>query len=311
MTMPPDDRGDQEETPGSQPAGYPQPGPPGYSAPGYPPPGYPPPGYPPPGYPPPGYRPPGYPPPGPPGPPGYPGSPGAAQGLPGYPGSPGAAQGLPGYPGSPGAAQSPPPYYSPAAAGTRSGSALTALVLGILGLLSSFVGGILAIIFGIVALVRIRKTGSRGRAMAITGIVLGVMWTGVSVLLIVLGVHAASYGNIGRLQAGACFDNTQPGQVATQVQFLSSCTQPHNGQVVGTFALSGSTWPGTLAVRQQASAACAAMLGSVLRQHALSGVQVLNYTPDQQAWSSGDRSASCVLLDPNTQRAGSMFTGNG
>ena len=50
------------------------------------------------------------------------------------------------------------------------------------------------------------------------------------------------------------------------------------------------------------------MLGSVLGQRALShGVSLLNYTPDQQAWSSGDRSASCVLLDPDTRRTGSMF----
>ena len=325
MTTPSDDRGDQEETPGSQPAGYPQPGPSGHPAPGYPPPGYPPPGYPPPGYPPPGppgYRPPGYPPPGLPGYPGsagtaptrtgYPGNPGTAPTLPGYPGNPGTGPTLPGYPVSPGTAAGPPPYYSPAAAGARSGSALTALVLGILGLLSSFVAAILAIIFGVVALVRIGKTGGRGRAMAITGIVLGVMWTGLSVLFIVLGVHAASYGSIGRLQAGACFDNTQPGQVSTQVQFLSSCTQPHNGEVIGTFGLSGRTWPGTLAVRQQASTACAAMLGSVLRQRGpASGVRLLNYTPDQRAWSSGVRSASCVLEDPYSRLAGSMFAGNG
>jgi hypothetical protein len=181
-------------------------------------------------------------------------------------------------------------------------------VLGILGLLSSFLSPVLAIVFGVVALVWIRRTGSRGRAMAVTGIVLGVMWTGLSVVFIVLGVHAANYGNIGRLQAGACFDTVQPGQVSTQVRFLPSCAQPHNGQVAGTFALSGGAWPGTAAVRRQASAGCAAMLGSVLRQHALgSGVSVLNYTPDQQAWSSGDRSASCVLLDPNARHPGSMY----
>lgn len=220
--------------------------------------------------------------------------------------------GLPSYPGGPAAAPSPPPYYPPGPAAPRSGSALTALVLGILGLLSAFFGAILAIIFGIVALVRIRKTGSRGRAMAITGIVLGVIWTGLTALFVALGIHATSYGSIGRLRAGACFDNTQPGQVSTQVYFLSSCAQPHNGQVVGTFALPGTAWPGSLAVRSQASAGCAAMLGSVLQQHALSnGVGMRNYTPDEQAWSSGDRSAACVLLDPSTRHAGSMFARNG
>jgi hypothetical protein len=163
-------------------------------------------------------------------------------------------------------------------------------------------------VFGIVALVWIRRTGGLGRAMAVTGIVLGVMWTGLTVVFIVLGIHAADYGNIGRLRAGACFDTVQPGRVSTQVRFLSSCAQPHNGQIAGTFALSGSAWPGAPALHRQASAGCTAMLGSVLRQHALSpGVSVLNYTPDRQAWSSGDRSASCVLLDPGSRHTGSMF----
>jgi Septum formation len=148
--------------------------------------------------------------------------------------------------------------------------------------------------------------------MAIAGIVLGVMWTGLSILFIALGVHAVNYGNLGRVQAGACFNNLQPGQVSTQVHFLSSCSQPHNGQVVGTFALSGQTWPGSPALHREASAGCSAMLSSVLRQHALaSGVSALNYTPDKQAWSSGSRSASCVLLDPNARHTGSMFASSG
>ncbi len=185
------------------------------------------------------------------------------------------------------------------------------MVLGILGLLSSFLSPVLAIVFGIVALVWIRRTGGRGRAMAITGIVLGVIWTGLTVVFIVLGVHAVNYGNLGRLQAGACFNNLQPGQVSTQVHF-SSCSQPHNGQVVGTFALPGQTWPGAAALHREASAGCTAMLGSVLRQHALGGgISALNYTPDQQAWSSGNRSASCVLLDPNSRHAGSMLAPSG
>jgi Septum formation len=144
--------------------------------------------------------------------------------------------------------------------------------------------------------------------MAVTGIVLGIMWTGLTIVFIVLAVHAVNYGNLGRLQAGACFNTLRPRQVSTQVHFLSSCSQPHNGQVVGTFVLTGQTWPGAPALHQEASTGCAAMLGSVLRQHTLSsGVSALNYVPDQHAWSSGDRSASCVLLDPNSRHTGSMF----
>ena len=57
------------------------------------------------------------------------------------------------------------------------------MVLGILWLY--WIGSILAVIFGHVALSQIRKDPSiRGRGMAIAGLVLG--WVGVGVLLIVL-----------------------------------------------------------------------------------------------------------------------------
>ncbi len=212
--------------------------------------------------------------------------------------------------GPPGAAGGPQPYYSPRPARPRSESAIAALVLGILGVLSSFFGAILAIVFGVVALVTIRKTGQRGGVMAIIGIVLGVMWTMLTVLFIVLAIHSAGHGNIGRLQAGDCFDNTHPGRVSAQVR-LVSCTQPHNGQVVGTFMLPGNAWPGDGAVNREAATGCAAMLGSVLRQHRLgSGISGLNFSPDQQAWSSGTRAVTCVLLDPNATHTGSMLAGS-
>ena len=57
------------------------------------------------------------------------------------------------------------------------------MVLGILWLY--WIGSILAVIFGHVALSQIQKDPSiRGRGMAIAGLVLG--WVGVGVLLIVL-----------------------------------------------------------------------------------------------------------------------------
>jgi hypothetical protein len=179
-----------------------------------------------------------------------------------------------------------------------------------MGLLSSFVAGILAIVFGIVTLVRVGKTGERGTGMAITGIVLGVMWTALTVLFIALGIYGASHGNVGSLQAGACFDSTQPGQVSAQVRYVSSCSQPHNGQVVGTFVLAGNAWPGATAVSREAAAGCTAMIGGILHQQGPgNGIRWVNYYPGQQAWSSGTRTVSCVLVDPDAQHTGSLLTG--
>jgi hypothetical protein len=218
--------------------------------------------------------------------------------------------------GIPGVTETSAPPSTPAtgsrsAAGPHSPSAFTGLVLGILGLLASFLGPILAIVFGIAGLTRIRRTGQRGGVMAVTGILLGVMWIAATAVFAVLVIHNQSYGSIAGLPAGGCFDNAQPGHVATRVRYLSSCAQPHNGEVVGTFALPGTAWPGQQAVSREASAGCAELLTSVLGQQTLSsGVRGVNYSPSQQAWSAGTRAVSCVLLDPNSTHTGSMLAGN-
>jgi hypothetical protein len=72
----------------------------------------------------------------------------------------------------------------------NNGLAIAAMILGILWLY--WIGSILAVIFGHVALSQIGKSGGtqQGRGMAIAGLVLG--WVGVGVLVIVLLVAAGS-----------------------------------------------------------------------------------------------------------------------
>jgi len=76
------------------------------------------------------------------------------------------------------------------------GLAIASLVLGLIWLW--FVGSILAIIFGFIALNQIKESGGRqtGRGLAIAGIVLGFAWTGLVVVAIIaitfLGSEATS-----------------------------------------------------------------------------------------------------------------------
>jgi hypothetical protein len=82
----------------------------------------------------------------------------------------------------------PPPYPYPAYAtpGTN-GLAIAALVLGILWLY--WVGSILAVIFGHIALSQIRHSHQGGRGLAIAGLVLG--YVGLALLLLfIIGVVA-------------------------------------------------------------------------------------------------------------------------
>ena len=132
-------------------------------------------------------------------PPGYPWPPMASP--PPYPYPPNAAQGP--WPGPyPPPGQYPPPYTSPnpntayASPGTN-GLAIAALVLGILWLY--WVGSILAVIFGHIALSQVRRTGQGGRGLAIAGLVLG--YVGLALLLLVIflvivGVTVAHTGTV-------------------------------------------------------------------------------------------------------------------
>ena len=86
----------------------------------------------------------------------------------------------PGYP-PPAYGQPPYPYPYPPARSTN-GMAIASMVLGIVWVY--WIGSILALIFGYLALKDIREKGQAGEGMAIAGIVLG--WIGVGILAIVL-----------------------------------------------------------------------------------------------------------------------------
>jgi hypothetical protein len=77
--------------------------------------------------------------------------------------------------------------YQPVQRQTTNGFAVAALVLGIAVLCTGIFGGILAVVFGNLALSRIDESQGRekGRGMAITGIVLG--WIAIGLTAVVAG----------------------------------------------------------------------------------------------------------------------------
>jgi len=164
--------------PGSYPPGSYPPGsyPPGTYPPGtYPPGSYPSGGYPPGGYPPVSQIPPGQIPPGP-----YPPAPA-------FPGQ------------APGGGYQPPPvpgYWSPPPAPgfvpvTRTnGLAIASLVLGILWLF--WLGSLVGLVLGLVALKQIKDRNQGGRGIAIAGVVLSVLWLVGFVVAIIVGASKGS-----------------------------------------------------------------------------------------------------------------------
>jgi len=92
------------------------------------------------------------------------------------------------YPAAPPPAPTQPQYVMVQNKGTN-GLAIASLVLGIIWIY--WLGSILAVIFGHVALSQIARSGQNGRGLAIAGLVLG--WIGVGVLtIVILGMAAAS-----------------------------------------------------------------------------------------------------------------------
>jgi Domain of unknown function (DUF4190) len=189
------------ETPSTLPmSGPPSSGPPSSGPPQYPgPPGYGQPGYDQAGYgPPPGPGQPGYGQGHQLGQPGYgqeatPGQPPGQWYSPGQPYPPGQPGYGPGYPpGQPAYSQAPYgyPYGGPAKAARFNGYAIASFVLGLAGFM--LVTLVLSVIFGIVALVGIRKTAERGKGFAIAGLAVSGVWL---LLFVIIVIGAASSPN--------------------------------------------------------------------------------------------------------------------
>src|SRR5688572_28977722 len=122
--------------------------------------------------------------------------------------------------------QAPPPYSNTQPSRGGSGLAITALVLGVLALLSSWtvVGGILlglgAVIVGFVALSKIKQGRAGGKVTAIIGIITGALGLLAAVALIAIGASLLNSESGQNLQD--CLEdagNDQEAQAECQREF--------------------------------------------------------------------------------------------
>jgi len=225
-------------------------------------------------------------------------------------GSPYGAPG--GYYGDTGGAYGSPsggsPYAYPGQPYSRktSGWAIASFVLGLLG------GVVLSVVFGFIALSRIKRFGQQGRGFAIAGFVLSGVWTILLVILIITGgLHTAtrspSTGKITHggslsvfsLAVGDCFNTPTDSQDVATVT-AEPCNQPHSAQVYAKFKLTGSdfSYPGTTTAKGLASKGCGARIGSIDRSKTTSAMTVRFLFPDQTAWLAGQRTVSCIIFNP-------------
>jgi len=239
------------------------------------------------------------------------------------PGEPFTSQGPPGPPGVPGGTGGPGRRASP---GKADGFAVASLVLGLLGI--TIIGAVLGIIFGITALRRIRRTGRRGRGMAIAGLAFSAIWLLLVGAFFVLGngsgkspaqpsasaghsspptakasspaSHGALSTNVFALRPGQCFQNPPASQTVLGVTYVTvvSCAKPHNAQAFVQFTATGTSWPGTAALRRQADTGCQARIKGNVQTSKIKQSMTLHYLyPLEASWASGHRIITCLIVN--------------
>jgi len=212
-------------------------------------------------------------------------------------------------------AQTATPAYPPAYAGYpgpvqaqgTSGWAIAALICGIVG------ASVLGLIFGFVALSKIRKSGLRGKGLAIAGISVSGIWILVVALGVAGAIHSASSDHspggspsaasvsVFSLTAGECFDNPMGASTVTEVSVMP-CSQPHNAQIYATFTLHGSSnfdYPGLGTVRQLATNGCNARINADLDKPKLTNLMSIRFIfPILGSWLTGHRTVACMIVNP-------------
>lgn len=185
------------------------------------------------------------------------------------------------------------------------GFAIASLVL-------SFCGGVLSVIFGIIALVQIKKTGQKGKGLAIAGLAISGVW----VLVIAVGVVFAildgpardADGNItsdgsvsvNSLKTGDCIKSLKESGALFSLPVVP-CAQAHEGEVAGEFTLTGTSYPGEAAIEAQALAKCEALLTAYTSATTLEQVDDLYYLyPRSSDWSKGSKTVTCIALTAAT-----------
>lgn len=176
----------------------------------------------------------------------------------------------------------------------RDSLALPSLITGVLGFFG--VTAVLGMVFGVVTLVRTRRTGERGRGLAIGGIVASVAWMvaiPVASILLLSVALKASNTPILSMRPDDCYNAARPGIDAVKVP----CAAEHDGVVLDSFTMAGPQvpYPGDRKVHDTALSVCTDRLKNALGESGVSPAEpvIVGYGPDETAWAAGMRVAVC------------------
>ena len=115
-----------------------------------------------------------------------------------------------------------------------------------------------------------------------------------------------------RVIEGMCIADPIGDDGPIQTVTVVECAEPHFAEVVATLAFNQPDWPGVHRVQADALSYCSRSLepgaGVVDRDLDSLGLRWVSWVPTAATWSSGDRSAACVVSS-ETPMTGSFFSG--
>jgi hypothetical protein len=154
---------------------------------------------------------------------------------------------------------------------------------------------------------------SRGMSLlAVAAAVFGVIaLAGVAVGILAVATHGFRAKSVVQYRPAAVFSlrpgnciNSAPNGLGVTVL---SCATPHDAEVFAAFPLTASSWPGTAAVRRQASNGCVSRLAGYLNpQYANAGFAQEYFYPDRAAWQAGVRTVVCEIRASTGPLTGSV-----
>ncbi|MFE1413879.1 septum formation family protein [Streptomyces sp. NPDC058746] len=226
----------------------------------------------------------------------------------------------PGHPWAPPSPQpgwGPPPGYGQQPPGLN-GFALASLLVGLLCLPP------LGIVFGVVALVQIAKKGGTGKALAIVGLVVSVLMTGVVALSADRVATAVRHrlesvneltdvegdlADIDRLVAGDCF-NVPRGDLMDEqpLMYKIDCEQVHDGEVTAAKLTDPKAPVESAEAERVFEDECwKAQDAYAMDTWALPPfAEMFYFAPSRESWSQGDRRLLCVIGTTDEDQRGSL-----
>lgn len=197
-----------------------------------------------------------------------------------------------------------PPAPAPPRRRPTDGVAVAALVSGIVPAIP------VTLVLGPLALIRIGRSGARGRALAITGLVLAGLWT-VAAAIVAAAIitrppppKPVTLPAVFSLRAGECLNSGANGISGVHVL---SCAQAHDAEVFARFPLAGSSYPGAAALQQRARQGCVSRLSGYLNPQLSATSLAQSYVyPGAVAWSAGERTVVCTVRSTSGPLVGSV-----